>query len=95
MVSGVHTMPLRKNATLTPPAGPSIAGNAVGLHARRILVDEDRMVDERRCATDRVEPVQHLPFDGDRNAELGEQLWRPCAGADDHLAGGVGAAARC
>ena len=90
MVSGVQTTPLRKNATLTPPRGPSIAGNPYICSAVGVFVDEDRMVDERRGAADRVEPVQHLALDGDRDAELGEQLRRPRPGADDELPGGVG-----
>ena len=73
-------------------AGAVDRGESVGLHAGGVFVDEDRMVDERRSAAARVEPVQHLPFDGDRDRELGEQLRRPCAGADDELSGGVGAA---
>ena len=94
MVSGVQTMPLRKNATLTPPRGPSIAGNPYICMPCGVLVDEDRMVHERLGPADRVEPVQHLALDGDRDAELGEQLRRPGAGADHELPGGVGAACR-
>jgi len=47
------------------------------------FVDEDRIVDERRGAADRVEPVQHLPLDRDGDAELGKQLRRPRSGADE------------